>query len=127
MKVLKGKSIAPGLATGRAFVCKARPAVAVPRYRLKPSEVEEEYRRFQRAVESAAEDLRAVYSRVHADLGQPEAEIFDAHLALLFDKQFAIQVRTRIETDLVNIEHAVATEIDSLARVLQAANDGYLR
>ena len=126
MKVLKGKSIAPGLATGRAFVCKARPAVAVPRHRLKPSEVEEEYRRFQRAVESAAEDLRAVYSRVHADLGQPEAEIFDAHLALLFDKQFAIQVRTRIETDLVNIEHAVATEIDSLARVLQAANDGYL-
>jgi phosphoenolpyruvate-protein phosphotransferase (PTS system enzyme I) len=126
MKVLKGKSVAPGFATGRAFVCKARPSVPVPRYRLKPAEVDHEYRRFQQAVECAARELQVMYGQVHSDLGQPEAQIFDAHLALLLDRQFAEQVKARISSDLVNVEQAVETEINSLVRILEEVDDSYL-
>jgi phosphoenolpyruvate-protein phosphotransferase len=126
MKIIKGKSIAPGFASGRAFVCKARPAVVVPRYRVRPDEVDEECRRFEEAVSLAVAELQHVYGRVNSELGQPEAEIFDAHLAMLTDACFADQVRHRIKDELINCEQAVEAEIDNLARALQNARDGYL-
>lgn len=127
MQIIKGKTIAPGFAVGRAFVCKVRPTVAVPRYRIRPAQTDVEYRRFERAIALAVAELQGVYSRVQSELGQPEAGIFDAHLALLSDTYFSDQVRRRIEADLLNCEQAVEAEIDSLAHVLLNAEDGYLR
>jgi phosphotransferase system enzyme I (PtsI) len=126
MRVLYGKSVAPGYATGRAFVCQARPAVAIPRYRLRIAEVESEIRRFDLAIADAARALEQMYGGVCKGLEPAEAQIFDAHLALLLDAKFAEQVRLHIGRELVNAEQAVSAEIDGLVRLLESAEDGYL-
>jgi phosphoenolpyruvate-protein phosphotransferase len=100
--------------------------VAIPRYRLRTVEVESEIQRFELAIAEAAQLLKHMYGGVRKGLEPPEAQIFDAHLALLLDAKFAEQVRQHIRDELVNAEQAVSAEIDGLVRVLEGAEDGYL-
>jgi phosphotransferase system enzyme I (PtsI) len=101
--------------------------VAAPHYRIAASVTGEERRRLESAIRRGAEDLVRLQERVHAELGRPEAEIFDAHRALLNDEQFRERICAYIEQQQVNAEWAVETTVKDIAASLESADNEYLR
>lgn len=126
MLELRGRPISPGLARGKAHVIGSNGA-AVPHYRIAASVTGEEHRRLESALRRGAEDLARLQERVQAALGRPEAEIFEAHRALLNDEQFRQRVCTHIDLQQVNAEWAVETTVGEIAASLESADNEYLR
>jgi phosphoenolpyruvate-protein phosphotransferase (PTS system enzyme I) len=126
MLELRGRPVSPGLARGKAYVIGGG-RVAVPHYRIAASVTPEERRRLESALQRGAEDLVRLQERVQAELGRPEAEIFDAHVALLKDEQFRERICTYIDQQQVNAEWAVETTVKDIAASLESADNEYLR
>jgi len=87
----------------------------------------EERRRLESALQRGAEDLARLQDRVQAELGRPEAEIFDAHRALLNDGQFRERIFLLIDQQQVNAEWAVETTVKDIAASLESGDNEYLR
>lgn len=126
MITLKGRPVSPGFARGCAHVHSA-PRIPVPRYRANATTAQDERRRFEDALRRAAEDLARMQRHVEAEIGQAEAEIFDAHLGLLHDRQFLRRIGERIERERVNAEWAVDATVSAYAQRLLEADSEYLR
>jgi phosphoenolpyruvate-protein phosphotransferase len=105
----------------------ARGRAAIPHYRIAASVTGEERRRLESALQRGSEDLARLQERVQAELGRPEAEIFDAHRALLNDAQFRERICEYIDQQQVNAEWAVETTIKDIAASLESADNEYLR
>ena len=126
MHELRGRPVSPGLARGKAYVIGAGRA-AIPHYRVAASVTHEEHRRLESALQRGAEDLARLQERVRAELGRPEAEIFNAHRALLNDEQFRQRICDNIDRQQVNAEWAVETTVKEIAASLESADNEYLR
>jgi len=126
MTVLKGRAISPGFADGVAVVHGAAPA-EVPSYRVHESELDAELERFQVALREAAYEIERLQEWVAAELGEDQAEIFDAHLAFLRDPQFSERVWRQVVECRVNVEQAVDSAVREVAGALAAADNEYLR
>ncbi|MBV8136258.1 MAG: phosphoenolpyruvate--protein phosphotransferase [Deltaproteobacteria bacterium] len=126
MLELRGRPVSPGLTRGRAYII-GGDRMAVPHYRVAATVTAEERRRLESALQSGAEDLARLQERVQAELGRPEAEIFDAHRALLSDEQFRERICAHIDQQQVNAEWAVETTVKDIADSLESADNEYLR
>ncbi|HTT12221.1 MAG TPA: phosphoenolpyruvate--protein phosphotransferase [Burkholderiaceae bacterium] len=126
MRELRGRPVSPGLARGKAHVIRGGRA-AVPHYRIAASVTGEEHRRLESALQRGGEDLARLQERIRAELGRPEAEILDAHRALLNDEQFRERICRYIDQRQVNAEWAVETTVRDIAASLERAENEYLR
>jgi phosphoenolpyruvate-protein phosphotransferase len=123
---LRGKSISPGFAKGNAYII-GPSRLAVPRYRITDEAIRDEHDRLASALRLGAEDLARLQQRVRAEVGSTEAEIFDAHLALLNDQQLLQRIGAHIECERINAEWAVEAAVRELAHTLATAENEYLR
>jgi phosphoenolpyruvate-protein phosphotransferase len=126
VKVWTGKPISPGYAEGRAVVYRSGRGTVASRRGIAARDVEREISRFRAAVAAAERDLDALRQRVAAELGEAEAAIFDAHIALLNDGSFIGRVEEGITGRLVNAEQAMEQETGGIAARMAAIGDEYL-
>jgi phosphoenolpyruvate-protein phosphotransferase len=126
MRELRGRPVSPGFARGRALVHEPI-KLAAPHYRIASEATGEERRRLEAALRHGAEDLAHLREHVKAELGEAEAEIFDAHLALLSDREFSGRIADYIERERVNAEWAVEATVGELVAALASADSAYLR
>ena len=122
--VLRGLPGSPGVAIGKAVVL-GSPRSAYAHRIISPEEVGEELRRYDAAVGSAQQDLRAMAKRVGDRTA--ESSILEAYLLMVGDETLAEAVRGQISKDRRCAEWAVATAIEAYASRLAAVNDPYLR
>lgn len=127
MKVFKGKSLSPGYGEGQALVYHSGALHNAPLRFIDPSGIDGEIHRFDNAIQNSMKELDGLKEKFMEELGQAEIGIFDAHLALLKDADFAKKVKKRISEELINVEHAVEKEIDDLAGLLAKVENEYLR
>lgn len=127
MLTLMGIPISPGYARGNAVVVSPNAALEIPHHTISPGDVDREIARFHQALEKSCEELRQLERRVLTEIGKSYASIFSAHLTLLTDKKFTEGVKRRVQTELLNLEHAVDQEISQLAQLLSAVENEYLR
>ena len=126
MRELRGRPVSPGFARGRALVHEPI-TLAAPHYRIAAEAAGEERRRLEAALRLGAEDLAHLKERVKSELGQAEAEIFDAHLGFLDDPEFKGRIGDHIERERVNAEWAVEATVGELVAALASADSAYLR
>lgn len=124
--MIKGRPVSPGYGRGRAHVHDTEHAPGCITL-ASASECEHELLRFNYALASAADELKQLRSHVAADLGNQNAELFDAHLAFLSDTGFINRIKNRVLGELVTAEQAIALTIKELADSLAKADDPYLR
>ncbi|MCL6516475.1 phosphoenolpyruvate--protein phosphotransferase [Alicyclobacillus sp.] len=124
-RTLQGIGVAPGVAAGRA-VWLRREAGEVPVRRLGDSEVQAEQERFRAAIDAARLEITALRKRVAADVGQAEAQVFDAHLAFLGDPAYAGEIERKIAADRVNAEAACREVTEATRAMLASLPDEYL-
>ena len=127
MKQLKGITLAPGFANGTAFVCNANVTEDVSTDPIQPQQINEEIRRFDRALSTSVDELDVLKARVMRELGEAEAAIFDAHLLLVRDPKFSDAVRKRIIRYHYSGEYAVVKEFADAIKQLKGAESPYTR
>ena len=124
MEKFQGKSIFSGVAIGRIFFF-AKSEQQVKRERIEDTEAE--VARFEAAKEKTLEQLHALYEKALVEVGEAQAEIFDAHAMMVDDTDFCDSIYNIIRTQNINAEYAVATTGDNFATMFAEMDDEYFK
>ena len=124
METRQGKSVFSGVAIGKLFVFKKAKQVVEKRT---VEDTAAEVARYMAAKEKAGEQLKLLKEKTMRDVGEAEAEIFEAHQMLLEDLDFVEGITGMIEQDKVNAEYAVFVTGEQCAAIFMSMDDDYMR
>jgi len=122
----KGVPASPGIVIGQAYVINKKSAEITKRT-VSPALVEAEIQRLRKAVEKTKIDIMSIKEKVIYDIGNSEADIFNAYLMLLEDRMFAGKSETIIKTESVNAEYALMQVLKEYAEFFNKISDSYLK
>ncbi len=126
-KTLQGTPVSPGYASGTLVIYRSPRVSVIERRFIEPDEVEKELSRFAAAIDHAAGEVSLIRQQVAADVGETEASIFDAHLAMLRDPLLNSHVQERLRKDNLCAESALAEEMKTFCEQLTAGGNDYMR
>ena len=124
MITLSGKSVFGGVSIGRLMFYKRSDKVIK---RTHVDDVEGEVARFQKAKDTAVEQLKGLYEKALNDVGEANAMIFEIHQMMLEDLDYLESIENIIRTQEVNAEFAVATTADNLSQMFASMDDAYMQ
>lgn len=125
--LLIGLPISGGIAVARVCMFSEKRHDDLPLYRVSGDELRKEKDRIRQAIPLAAAQLDRVIADVADGIGPAEAQIFEAHKAVLTDHVLVKEILGRIEAQKINAETAVVQTLDSYqARLLEVDNE-YIR
>lgn len=119
-----GKTVYGGVAMGPVMVLRTQQELV---RRVKTVDAECEVKRVQAALEQAKGQLAALYGRAVAEVGEPDAAIFEVHRMMLEDDDYLDAICHVIRTELVNAEYAVTVTGDNFAEKLTGMDDDYMK
>ncbi|MCO5106040.1 MAG: phosphoenolpyruvate--protein phosphotransferase [Burkholderiaceae bacterium] len=123
---IHGTGIGGGIVIGRARVLESRQR-DVPRYRLRPGQLEAELSRLETAIEVVRSELFALAEHLPAE-GPAEARaLLDVHVMILDDPLLAQAARDAIREHLWNAEWSFSAQAGHLAAQFDEFEDPYLR
>jgi phosphotransferase system enzyme I (PtsI) len=123
-KVFRGSGVSPGVVLGQALKLDSHNRVIL---KIHVHNVDEEIRRFYRAIEKSKEQLKALRSRLEEKAGSEHSFIMDAHLLMLEDKTLIAEILSSIKDSRVNAEWAVSRASDRLVKAYESLEDEYFR
>jgi phosphotransferase system enzyme I (PtsI) len=115
--VFKGVPVVPGIAMGSVRL-KFRQTQVLSDQTITFKEVEREHERLNEAVRQSKEQLLQARAKVQREIGELEAMIFDAHLAILEDQTFLKRIRAQVQTMLKPVEVVVSEIVEGYYRLL---------
>jgi len=121
---LRGIGVSPGIAIGPARTFHLHSLDIHARSIDDPSS---ELARYDEAVARARDDLRQLKDHTAKGLGDREAAIFDAHLALLDDPALRPEVERNLNLERLNVEYIVQEIIAGYTRLLEQLEDPSFR
>ncbi len=127
MKAVRGVAVSPGYANGTVVIYEPPLLESVQRGSISPDDVDAECSRFSAAIENAIEEVMVMRKQVASDVGESEASIFDAHIAMLSDPSLLEKIGNRLKTDLVCAEGALADEMSAFSKRLARSGSDYMK
>ena len=124
MITITGKSVFGGVSIGKLSFYKRNQKVIK---REHVENVESECVRFQEAKAEGIRQLKELYEKSIADVGEANAMIFENHQMMLEDLDYIESIENIIRSQEVNAEFAVATTADNFAQMFAAMDDAYMR
>ncbi len=124
--VFKGIPIVPGIAIGTVRL-KFRQTQVLSDRTITEEEVSRECERLAEAVRQSKEQLLSDRTKIQQEIGEVEAMIFDAHLAILEDPGFLKKVRNQVQKDLKPVEVVVASTVENYYRTISMVKDEHIR
>lgn len=121
--MVKGIAASSGIAIGKVFKLES-PVISVTNT-LKGS-VEEEKARFTSALEKTVSDINLVKERASANLSEEELAIFDAHLMMAQDPEYASQIVDMIGEGN-SADYSCKTVSDSMIAMFESMDNDYFR
>ena len=125
--LLKGVSASRGIVIGQALLLSGAAADEGQRRQIEAREVEPEIERLLKAVLTTREQLLDLKRKVAVEIGQKQAEIFNAHLLFLDDPTFVVETQEQVRKQRTSAEWAVHEYVERYARMLEAVGDGAMR
>jgi phosphoenolpyruvate-protein phosphotransferase (PTS system enzyme I) len=123
---LSGIAVGKGIAIGKAWVL-APASLDVPRRTIEPPEIDQEVRRFTKAVNAVDQE----FERMRNDLGKEVAAelraFLDLQAVVLHDPLLVDATRDRIFNEQCNAEWALVQQYELVAEQFDAIDDPYLR
>ncbi len=101
---LKGIAAAGGISIGPAYKI-GREDFSVPKEAIKPEEVPLQIQLFEEALIKTRKEIITLQKKISVELGQEQAEIFDAHLLVLEDRMLIEEVILRLKQEYVNVAY----------------------
>ena len=124
--VFKGIPVVPGIAIGTVRL-KFRQTQVLSDRVLSEDEVPREFERLNEAIRLSKEQLLSDRAKVATEIGEVEAMIFDAHLAILEDPGFLKKVRQQVTKDFKPVEVVVGSTVENYYRTLSMVKDEHIR
>lgn len=121
--MLKGIAASSGVAIAKVYKL-VQPTVEIVKKDADPAvEVES----FNKALEKTKADIEMIKERASARLSEEELAVFDAHLMMASDPDFAGQIITMIENEKVNAEYAADCVSNQTVAMFEAMDNDYFR
>lgn len=120
----KGIAASKGYAIGKVFLQEHEEIVITD---AKVSNVEAEKEVLQKALEQAKVQLTAIRDKALAEIGEHEAQVFEAHLTLLDDPEFTGGMLLEIESNSVNAMKAVESVTNMFVMIFDSMEDEYMK
>lgn len=124
MQTGNGKGVFAGIAIGKVFVFKKQELVIV---RGTANTVEEEVARYKAAKELSAKQLKVLFDKTAAEVGQEEAMIIDVQLLMLDDLDYEEEVMRKITEENENAAYAVTATGEEFADFFASMDDPYMK
>ena len=127
-RLLKGIGVSGGIGIGQVVVIERLTSDICPRRILRPEEVPIEIKRFEAAVEAAAEHLKNIKKGIgpRDPLGN-HLYILDTHILLLEDRMVFEGTKRAIASELQNAEWAVSETMSKITSAFDTIEDEYFR
>ncbi|MCR1850176.1 phosphoenolpyruvate--protein phosphotransferase [Paraclostridium sordellii] len=120
----KGTGASPGIALGNALVIE-HSELNIEKRNIE--NIEAEIEKLQSAVETSRIELEKVKERAKVELGEHEAEIFEAHLLVLADPELIDQTISKIKDEKVNADFALNEVKDMFVSIFESMDNEYMR
>ncbi|HAI70404.1 MAG TPA: phosphoenolpyruvate--protein phosphotransferase, partial [Gammaproteobacteria bacterium] len=122
---LQGIGVSKGIAIGQVYIINRDP-VEISEYALPKQQLEDEIARFEKAINTARQQLQDIRDRVPIDATVDIAAFIDAHLLMLEDS-----LLSKVPIDLIyehqcNAEWALKIQCDSIVQIFDQMDDPYL-
>ena len=120
----KGTGASPGIALGRALVIEHSELVIEKKT---IENIDEEIQKLESAVKVSKEELTKVKEKALAELGEHEAEIFEAHLLVLEDPELIGSAISKIRDEKVNADYALNEIKEMFVAMFESMDNEYIR
>ncbi len=124
---MHGTGVSPGIAIEKVYIVE-RTRVRIPRYNILPPYIDDEIRRFRKAIETSKEQLEKVRERIlyHPDIKE-QAYIIDSYIMILQDGAILDETEKRINIERINAEWAFQESLNKFREIFERIDDEYLR
>lgn len=119
-KILKGIAASDGIAAAKAYML-VQPDLSFSETSI--DDPEAEIKRLDDAVEASKSELELIKQKATENLGEEEAQVFEAHLTILADPELLGQIKDKIKNDKVNAEAALKSVTDMFIEMFEAMTD----
>ncbi len=123
MERYTGKSVLKGVAVGRVF-CYQKQDYHIEKEQI--ADIDGELARFKEAVETAKEQLTALYDQALANVGEDHAMIFDIHRMMLDDDDYLEAIEQTVKEG-TNVEYAVEMAQNQFTQLFASMDDEYMK
>jgi phosphotransferase system enzyme I (PtsI) len=126
MITLKGIAAAPGISIAKAYRI-GKEEFVIPADPIRPEDVPLQIQLFEEALIATRKEILELQKRISADMGQDEAQIFDAHLLVLEDRMLIEEVISRLKKEQLNVAYIFHEVLKKYIEVFSRIEDEYLR
>lgn len=119
-KMLKGIAASDGIVAAKAYML-VQPDLSFSETSI--DDPEAEIKRLDDAVEASKSELELIKQKATENLGEEEAQVFEAHLTILADPELLGQIKDKIKNDKVNAEAALKSVTDMFIEMFEAMTD----
>ncbi|EPY2276863.1 phosphoenolpyruvate--protein phosphotransferase [Clostridium sporogenes] len=120
----KGIAASKGYAIGKIFI---KEDINIEVVEKSIDNIEKEKERFKSALSNTREQLERIKDKAQKEVGAEKAAVFDSHIMLLDDPEFAGAVEMNIESNKVNSEKVLQEVIDMYSSIFASMEDEYMR
>lgn len=120
----KGTGASPGIALGKALVIEHSELVIEKKT---IENIDKEIQKLESAVKVSKEELTKVKEKALAELGEHEAEIFEAHLLVLEDPELIGSAISKIRDEKVNADYAINEIKEMFVAMFESMDNEYMR
>lgn len=124
MEIRTGKAVLNKSAIGRVWLYRKN-RLYIEKQSV--SDTAQEIVRFEKAQKQAADSLNSLYKKALKEIGEEEAAIFEAHLMMMEDDDFAGEIKNLISAEGVNAEYAVSQVSCQLQHEFEDMEGEYMR
>lgn len=121
--MLKGIAASSGIAIGKVYKLESPVVEVVNEVK---NGIEEEKNRFKTALEKTVNDIKKVKERATTNLSEKELAIFDAHLMMAQDPEYANQINEMIDSG-ISADYACKSVSDTMITMFESMEDAYFK
>lgn len=122
--MLKGIGASPGIVLGKALVIEDTELVIEKKSVI---DCESEVEKLKYAIEISKNELTRVKEKALIELGEHEAEIFEAHLLVLDDPELVESAINKINDEKINAEYALNEIKEMFITMFESMDNEYMR
>ncbi len=100
MKIIKGKSVSPGIITGRALLYNSQKEIIL-REKISSEAIENEINRFDNAIKKTRAQLQKIYKNLQKTMGKDSALIIETQYLLIKEGNLVNDIKNMIITQAV--------------------------
>jgi phosphotransferase system enzyme I (PtsI) len=124
--LLRGIPVSEGIAIGNVWVMMS-PWDEVREMPLDASKIRDEEERYRHALDEVSVQLQECSDRIRSEIGSDEAKIFEAHLSILNDPFFQVEIPNAIEERRRNAESLLKEGMERLHQSFQKMESDFFR